>query len=494
MAGSLYLDCSFGASGDMIVAALLDLGASEERLRLALASLPMVDEFDIAVSRAEVSGVSACDFDVRRRAGVNRDHDMAYLHGYAVIAAAPAGGEGAAAGALPADGDDVTGGGAVLPCCEEVSGAHGAGGACGASDVPDVHHGGPGHHEGAAHGHGAHAHGGHAHGVHEHGGHAHRRLADIAAIIDAADLTDGARALAHKAFSILAEAEGAAHGTAPEEVGFHEVGAVDSIVDIVAAAVLVDDLAPERIFATPLPDGCGTVRCQHGIIPVPVPAVRNVCLQQGVPFAHVDVEGELVTPTGAAIVAALEPSFALPPRYLIRAAGVGAGKRRYAVPSLVRASLIEDVGDGVAVRDERLVAKLECDIDDATAEELAYAADRLLEAGAREVHWLPIYTKKGRPAYQLQVICLAADATRLEEVVLTETPTIGVRRQLMERVVLARREASVETPFGPVRVKVVTLPDGSERAKPEHDDLAAIARREGLPLAAVRRAVEAGCD
>lgn len=444
MARSLYLDCSFGASGDMIVAALLDLGASEERLRRALASLPMAGEFEIAVGRAEVSGIDACDFDVRLMMGENRDHDMAYLHG---DAGAADGGAGASS----------------------TEGGHDRG----------LEHGGERDH-GHAHDHGR---------SHHHGAHTHRHLADIASVIDAADLEPGARALAHRTFSILAEAEGAAHGIAPEEVGFHEVGAVDSIVDIVAAAVLIDDLAPARVFATPLPDGCGTVRCQHGVIPVPVPAVRNVCMQQGVPFAHVDVEGELVTPTGAALVAALDPTFTLPPRYLVHATGAGAGKRRYAVPSIVRASLIEDAGS--AGRDECLVAKLECDIDDATAEDLSFAADRLLEAGAREVHWLPIFTKKGRPAYQLQVICLAADAARLEGVVLAETSTIGVRRQLMERSVLPRRMGAVETELGTVRVKVVTLPDGSERAKPEHDDLAAIARREGLPLAAVRRTVEA---
>lgn len=456
MARSLYLDCSFGASGDMIVAALLDLGASEERLRRALASLSMAGEFEIAVGRAEVSGIDACDFDVRLMAGENRDHDMAYLHG-------GAGAADGGAGASATEGGHAHGHGHGLE--------HG-----GERDRERYH----GHDHGHAHDHGR---------SHHHGAHTHRHLADIASIIDAADLEPGARALAHRTFSILAEAEGAAHGIAPEEVGFHEVGAVDSIVDIVAAAVLIDDLAPARVFATPLPDGRGTVRCQHGVIPVPVPAVRNVCMQQGVPFARVDVEGELVTPTGAALVAALDPSFTLPPSYLVSAVGAGAGKRRYAVPSIVRASLIEDAGS--VGRDECLVAKLECDIDDATAEELSFAADRLLEAGAREVHWLPIFTKKGRPAYQLQVICLAADAARLEGVALSETPTIGVRRQLMERSVLPRRMEEVETALGMVRVKVVTLPDGSERAKPEHDDLAALARREGLSLAAVRRTVEA---
>ncbi len=527
MVTSLYLDCSNGASGDMIVASLLDLGASETALRAALASLPVAGEFEIAVSRTEVSGVAACDFDVRLLQGDNHDHDMVYLHGHDGDAGHGHRGPGCC-GHDRVHGDDEghdhghddEGHSHDHAHHERHDHTHGHDGA--SSDHHHDHehddaegHGDEGHGDDRVHrGHHDHAYGhdeaaiGHDHDCclarshdgsahdhhHAHGGegshhHAHRHLAEVRAIIDAADLTPGARSIAHRAFEILAAAEGAAHGLPPEEVGFHEVGAVDSIVDIIAAAVLVDDLYPDRVYATPLPDGRGTVRCQHGIIPVPVPAVRNICMQQGIPFAHLDVEGELVTPTGAALVAALDPSFTLPGSYLIRAAGAGAGKRRYAVPSLVRASLIEAFDGAGEPADERRVMKLECDIDDASAEDLAYAADRLLEAGAREVHWLPIYTKKGRPGYQLQVICLPRDAGELEQIIFAETPTLGVRHQVIERSVLGRRMDTVDTPFGPVRVKVSTLPDGSERVKPEVDDLIAIARREGMPLSRVRATV-----
>lgn len=412
MTGSLYLDCSNGLSGDMLVAALLDAGASEERLRSVLASLPMAGEFEVRVNRRTIAGLDACDFDVVLAHGEMHDHDMAYLHGHG-----------------HAHEQDAA--------------------------APEHHH-----------------------------HHAHRNLADCLAIVDAAAMTDGARSIARRAFQILADAEAAAHGTTPDQVHFHEVGAVDSIVDFVAAAVLIDDLAPRRVYAAPLPDGHGTVRCQHGVIAVPVPAVVNICQQQGLPFAHVDVEGELTTPTGAALLAAVGTCFELPAAYTVRKVGLGAGKRAYAVPSLLRALLIDDTAG-----DTGHICKLECDIDDATPELLAYAAERLRTEGAREVHWQPVFSKKGRPAYQLQVIVVPQDIERIQGVIFQETTTIGIRRQLMDRTVLPREESTVETPFGPARVKTVTLPDGSTRSKPEFDDLAAIARREGLPLRVVDAAV-----
>ena len=470
MADSLFLDCSNGASGDMIVAALLDAGASEERLRTVLASLPMADEFEVRVSRVTKVALDACDFAVVLAHGDNHDHDMAYLHG------------AAGAGAVAAEGG---------------AGHH-------LHEHEHEHEGATGPHE-------------HGHGHHHH---AHRGLADINPIIDAAQMTDGARALAHRAFDILAAAEAKAHGVPVSEVHFHEVGAVDSIVDIIAAAVCLDDLAPVRVYATPLPDGHGTVRCQHGVMPVPVPAVVNICEQQGVPFAHVDVAGELVTPTGAALVAAFGARFERPARYTVRRTGVGAGKRAYAVPSLVRAQVIhEEDAAGAATSgavagigsdapaaagapaatgalpqpsaQPSAIVKLECDIDDATPESLGFAAAALRAAGALEVHWLPIFTKKGRPAYQLQVIAAPADVERLQGVIFAETPTIGIRRQLMERTVLPREEATVRTSLGPVRVKTVTLPDGTRRSKPESDDIAQIAARTGRPFIEIDRELRA---
>ena len=299
-------------------------------------------------------------------------------------------------------------------------------------------------------------------------------------------MTDGARELALRTFRILAEAESKAHGVPVDQVHFHEVGAVDSIVDIVAASVLLDSLHVDRVVVPVLVDGSGYVRCQHGVIPVPVPATLNICMEHGLPLSQVPLMGELVTPTGAALIAALEPETELPERYVVDAVGLGAGKRGLPRRSVLRAMLIHEapVREAQPVPAEGVgsICKLECDIDDATGEQLAYAADRLRGAGALEVHWLPVYTKKSRPAYQLQVICDAADVDRLELTVFRETTTLGIRSERMDRTALERSVRSVDTPYGPVRVKCAVLPDGTLRSSPEYDDCAAIAEREGIPF------------
>lgn len=390
----------------------------------------------------------------------------------------------AAVGALPVGGFSI-----------EVARVEKAGLSCCDFDVVlDAAHDGRDHDMAYLHGHEGHGHGPHGHGAHGHDvhGHEHRSLADIRELLDAAPLAPGARDLARRAFEILARAEARAHGVAVEDVHFHEVGAVDSIVDIVAASVLLDHLGIERAVVPVLRDGHGTICCQHGVIPVPVPATVNICVAHGLPLAPAGVEGELVTPTGAALVAALDPSFELPARYTVARYGLGAGKRCYEVPSFVRALLIREEAPASAC--DGSAVKLECDIDDATGEQLAYAAERLRAAGAWEVHWLPVFTKKGRPAYQLQVICAVDAASDLERVVLRETTTIGVRRQVVERTVLPRRAGQVETAWGPVAVKRVELPDGSRRATPEYEDVAAVARREGLPYGVVDQAVRARID
>ncbi len=430
---TLYLDCQAGIAGDMLVAALLDLGGKPalERLTQMLEKLSL-EGFSVSVTRVKKAGIDCCDFDVKLDAAhENHDHDMAYLHG-----------------------------------------------------LGDTSHD-------------------HDHDHH----HAHRGLAQVEQVIDAASLSDRARGLARDAFRILARAEAKAHGLPIDQVHFHEVGAVDSIVDVLAAAFLIDDLDIERAIVPALTDGHGTIRCQHGVIPVPVPATLNICIAHGLPLSSGSVEGELVTPTGAALVAALEPEFSLPERYTIRAVGLGAGKRSYGRPSILRAMLIEelDARVGAAAREPRpslsaetqapnCIVKLECDIDDCSPEVLAYAAERLREAGAREVHWLPIFCKKGRPAYQLQVIVEPSDVLRMEEIILSETTTIGIRRQQMERTCLPRAIESVETPWGDVLVKTVRLPDGTRRTTPEYEACAAIARDKGVALQTVMDTVrEAVC-
>ena len=319
----------------------------------------------------------------------------------------------------------------------------------------------------------------------------------------------------------LSSAEAEAHGLPVEQVHFHEVGAVDSIADIVAAAVLVDLIGIERAIVPVLVEGRGTVRCQHGVMPVPVPATVGVCRAHGLPLAPCEVEGELVTPTGAALVAALNPEFVLPERYVVSSVGLGAGKRAYERPSILRAMLIEPLSGpaptshrgcrGAAGEDiladplpssrpaplssetqpPTAVCKLECDLDDMTPEQMAYAAERLSEAGAREVHWVPIVAKKGRPAYELQVLCEAQEAAAIEAVVFRETSTLGIRRCIMDRTVLPRRLEVRDTAFGPISVKIAVLPDGTERATPEYEDCAAAARAAGVPLTAVMDAVRA---
>ncbi len=236
--------------------------------------------------------------------------------------------------------------------------------------------------------------------------HEHRGLPEILAIIRSGGLTPGARALAERIFQILAEAEAKAHGVPLDQVHFHEVGAVDSIVDIVSAAVCLDNLAPDEVIVTGLSEGSGFVRCQHGMIPVPVPAVLNIVQAHGLTLVPTGIQGELVTPTGAAIVAAIRTKETLPSSFKCTRTGLGAGKRTYERPSLLRAMMLE-----TEENDEKdTIWKLECNIDDCTGEALGYCMGKLLRSGARDVHYIPVYMKKNRPAYQLDVICEDSNA------------------------------------------------------------------------------------
>ena len=448
MGRMLYLECASGISGDMAVAALLDLGASEERLRKALASLP-VDGFEVRISRVKKAGLDACDFDVVLDAAhENHDHDMAYLHGN----------------------DDE-----IARMLGESAGYEHA-----------YEHAHDHHHEHGAHGH------------HHH--HEHRGMAEIEAIIRASDITDHAKEVALRIFGIIARAEAKAHGVPADQVHFHEVGAVDSIVDVISFAVCFDDLGLDEVVVERLCEGRGTVRCQHGVLPVPVPAVANVVAEAGLPLSIMDVQGEFVTPTGAAIAAAVRTRNALPERFTVERVGLGAGKREYAVPSLLRAMVIEEKPDGreprpafdtafaerVSVaqshgwdwrddaRRESLIWKLECDVDDCTGEALGFVMERLFAAGAREAHFVPVFMKKNRPAYQVQVICMRDDIPAMEAELFAHTTTIGIRRSPMERTVLPREELRASTPYGEVRAKKVTLPDGRTRITPEHDSVEAV--------------------
>ena len=461
MGKTLYLETSSGISGDMFVAAMIDLGADPEALERALNSIP-ADGFMVEISSVKKSGIACCDFNVILDAAhENHDHDMAYLYGPAPVSSA-------------APQEEAH----HCHCHEDEEAPH-----CHCHEDEEAHHC---HEEEEAHH--CHCHEEEPHHHHEHHHHG-RHLAEILDIIDATDMTDSAKALAGKMFHIVAEAESLAHHMPLEEVHFHEVGAIDSIVDIIAAAVTFDSLGITDVIIPCLTEGRGTVRCQHGVLPVPVPATMNIIEAYDMPLTIMEAKGEYVTPTGAAIAAAICTTHQLPKAFRIVRTGLGAGKRDYTErTNILRAYLIE--GNAMEEGKDEIV-KLETDIDDSTGEALGYTIDRLMQAGALDVHYSPVYMKKNRPAWELTVICKKSRMEELEDIIFKETTTIGIREfPSVMRSILRRNQKQVETPFGIAEVKEVALP-GERRFYPEYESVKAIAEKEHLPFAEVYHLVKA---
>ena len=433
----LVLNASSGISGDMTVAALLDLGADQKVLLEAIDSLHL-EGAKIEISRVKKSALDACDFSViLDEEHENHDHDMAYLH------------PDQAAHHHGHDGHHL----------DHDEHHH---------DHKEHHHDHDGHHHDHDEHH--HDHDGHHHDHeeyhHEHDGHHHdhdghhhhhgRNLADIEEILRSGNLTQGALDTALRIFRIVAEAESKVHGEAVERVHFHEVGAVDSIIDIAAAAVCLDNLGITDCIVTDLSEGTGTVMCQHGLLPIPVPATSRILMTYQIPFRVLgNVKGELITPTGAAITAAIQTRETLPERFRIRKTGLGAGKREYATSGVLRGMLIEpDENDN---EDTDRIIKLETNIDDSTGEALGVVMELLMQAGARDVYYTGAYMKKNRPAYVLNVLCGREEKDRLEEIIFRNTTTIGIREIPCERTILQRELRTVETPWGTADVKVCRI-------------------------------------
>lgn len=438
----LYLDCGSGISGDMFVAAMIDLGADPDALEKALDSIP-ADGFFVEIGRVKKSGIDCCDFRVRLDDDCeNHDHDMDYLYGNLTLA---------------------------------------AGSGCSCHEEPDreehhchCHEEG---HDGEAH---------HCCRQEKDHHHTHRGLAEILPMIDACDMTETAKELARKIFRIIGEAEAKAHGLPLDEVHFHEVGALDSIVDVVAAAVTFDSLHIKEVIVPKLTEGTGTVRCRHGVMPVPVPATVNIVSAYKIPMELTGAKGEYVTPTGAAIAAAISTSHQLPPSFVIKKAGLGAGKRAYTDRSgILRAFLIQ--GEENEGRDK--VVKLETDIDDCSGEVLGYVMKKLFKAGAKDVHYAPIFMKKNRPAWELTVICREDKVEEMEKIIFTETTTIGIREYPLGRSVLDREEKEVETVYGKASVKQVSL-GKMIRSYPEYETVKKLAKKSKVPFMDVFDAVK----
>ena len=425
---TLYLDIFSGISGDMLLGALIDLGVSTLDLQQALARLDL-DGYELQVERRQKAGIEGVKLDVLLTHAHEHEHSHDHTHDHA-----------------------------------------------------------PGHDHAHSHDEREHDH------DHSHtdapgeaaSGHAHNRnFTEIRALIQASTLSPWVKEKSIAVFQRVAVAEGKIHGLPPEQVHFHEVGAVDSIVDIVGACIALELLGRPRVLAAAVVEGTGWVRCAHGRIPVPAPATLEILGARGVPVTQCDEPHELVTPTGAALLAEFAESFG-PLRGLTpRRIGYGLGTRDNRTrPNVLRAVLGETSGTDAVAQDWETdtVAVLETNLDDLSAEVLGHFVERALADGALDVFHTPVQMKKNRPGVLLTVLCAEADADRFAAKMLRETSAFGVRRTLAERRKLRRRFITVATPWGEVRVKLGELNGAVVQAAPEFEDCRRLADAAGVPL------------
>ena len=405
MKKTLYLDCISGISGDMLLAALIDLGADLHFIKTELMKLP-IDDFDIWVDTVDKRGITAKKLQIRLpEAGHHHHHDHPHDH--------------------------------------------------------DHHH---------------------DHGQDHHHEHEHRKAAMILEMIRESELPQRAMERSLRIFEAIAVAEGKIHGIDPAEVHFHEVGAMDSIIDTIGICLALEDLGVDEIHASAVPTGYGKLRMAHGLYPIPAPATAE--LLKGIPIAPSHSQGELTTPTGAGVLKALATKFGTLENFTVEGIGYGAGTKDFEAPNVIRALLGHTAERG----GRETIHVLEAQLDDCTAEACGYAMERLFEAGALDVYFTPVQMKKNRPGTLLTVLCLPSDADRLEELLLVETTTFGVRRSVWTRRILEREIATVLTQFGEVRVKIGRLGDRVLQATPEYEDVARIAREQQIPFLEVYRA------
>jgi len=414
----LYFDCFSGVSGDMVLGALMDLGVDEKKFREELAKLNL-SSYDIVIDKKVKNSISVTDVNVILEGDygtVQNKHD-AHEHG----------------------------------------------------TETDGHH-----HHGMEHGH-SHNNNDHHH-RHTHG-HNGRNLKDIEQLIDSSSLDDSVKQFSKKVFREIASAEAKVHNKPIEEVHFHEVGAVDSIVDIVGTAICLHLLEIDRVYSSPLHDGKGFVECQHGRLPVPVPAVMEMLTSSNIPYIIEDVNSELVTPTGIGIIKCLAHSFGNMPQMSVERVGYGAGKRDIGRLNALRC-ILGTINENA---DRDTVIVLSTNIDDMNPEILGYVMDKLFEAGALDVYYTPVYMKKNRPAVELTVLCNQDKEQIMVDIILKETSTLGIRKTFAERYKMDREMVKVDTQYGEVKVKVSKYGDFKKFA-PEYEDCKEIALNKKIPL------------
>ncbi len=463
----LYFDCFSGISGDMTIGALLDLGVDRDMFLKELSGLAL-DGYSVDINTKTVNGIRGTDFTVKL--DETQDHHSHDKHHH----------------------------------------SH------------DHEHSHDHDHSHDDHEH-SHDHD-HSHDGHEHGHHSRERgLADIEQIFDSSNLSEKVKVFSKKVFREIAAAEAKVHGKPIDEVHFHEVGAVDSIVDIAGTAICLELLGIDKVYSSALHDGSGFIKCRHGIIPVPVPAVLEMLSGSGIPLISEEVGTELVTPTGMGLIKCLASGFGGKPPMLVERIGYGLGKRDTGRLNALRVLLGEtyeesgkskgeddnngggrdrskekvigaaspelQTGQGErSGRDE--IAVLETNIDDTTAEILGYTMEKLLEAGALDAFYTPVFMKKNRPAYMLTVLAAPGAEDRIADIILKETTTLGIRTRYMKRYCMNRETVSIDTIYGAVRVKIAEM-GKIKKASPEYEDCRRIAEREGLPLTKVYAMVSA---
>ncbi len=406
-----YFDCFSGASGDMILGALVDAGLSLEHLRGELGKLGL-SHYEIGARKVVKRGLGGTQMIIDLEGGHHHGEDRHLEEGH-----------------------------------------------------HSHHHGHHSHHRRESH--------------HQQPHHEHRNLHDIQGLIEASALDAAVKEKSLQIFTRLAEAEAKVHRTSIDQVHFHEVGAMDAIIDIVGAVVGLKNLGIEKLYCSPLHVGSGTVECAHGTLPVPAPATLE--LIKGKPVYSTGVKGELLTPTGAAILTTLASEFGPMPAMIVEATGYGAGTLDPPVPNLLRVSIGEATGSLQRFQIER-VAVIETNIDDMNPQLYDYLIQKMLELGALDVFLAPIQMKKNRPGTLVTVICATEAVERFADFLLQETTTIGLRWRIDNRLKAERSIREVETRYGPVRFKVAHLGDQISNISPEYEDCKRIALEKGVAL------------
>ena len=302
------------------------------------------------------------------------------------------------------------------------------------------------------------------HHDHEHHHHEHRNLNDVYSVIDNSSLDEKTKDLAKRIFLRVAKAESKVHNKPLEEVHFHEVGAIDSIVDIVGTAILINKINPDRIISSVVNDGYGFIECAHGTMAVPVPATSEIFAASNVKFRQIDIDTELVTPTGAAIIAELAEEFTTLPAMVTEKIGWGTGTKNLKIPNVLKVYYGE-----IQEQNENFVV-METNVDDCSGEVLGYTSEKLFENGALDVFFTPIFMKKNRPAYRLTVACKKEDMFKLQNIIFKETTTIGIRYRFEARTELGREFVEVDTKYGKIKAKKVTN-DGETYVYPEYESM-----------------------